>query len=1430
MSRRKAVAQDSEGSDDGAAKVGTAEGDGFHSWSSRNILDYFARLSWLVAENKIPFSGGDERIASALISSVPLDQLSPSQLTSYLSSTVRLQSTDAGLCPKLPSLALVLPAARISSARVASELLAATVKCRMVMSDEDCAEVLGLINDLLRRENLTLESARTLATLLWCTARVCGGKVVSGSPRVADILGCSTALLESWAYLSTTSSSRVKVEDASMILWSYAKVCGEGPWGERVIRALDSLLENPPARFEVADACLSMWAVSKLSRDTAVVERILGPCEDVIKRFLDQGSYLSPAGMTMVTSAAARLQRKPVVWPPPVQVMLKMSSTQLTSIFRTAEKLGWCEEFQAAVLEVAVRHPSYVDLVSSLSRVPLARDTLTIVLESLPEKIWKISGEDFVRLLTALESSGHARRQIPLLLRTALQPDQLSIDSILSTLDVAAKLGGSLPLPHLLEWVYSESAQLATLPLSQRIGIVRAVGALDPSKGLMAVDDLTSDPSDEPILISALCAGLGYLARPPPDLIEVAHRAAEVAPRLSGVGLAMMTKVFAKHRVAIPGLLAALLEAGPAAEGYDDPARCLMVVYLQRLDCLQQNKVVESLLKSVKDFHSVGLEELVLMVCAVDDELGDLEVVQSARLAMEQAISEVCESIRRGDCRTLASKHGVKRLDGQFIGKVLTQLGSTLLEIDEGLSTDRMELVVFLLASGQQCRVGVYQRTASPAGLFDEGIQFVRSPYKAKQASYALSDRIKKATTIDQLVRILRTLRASAIESDSLMDDLMTAQNRLDWLTRAAFFGGWRYGYDRIPEEIKSQIFKPLEPDDLAPAHLRQYLAAVLKLDVSSSVPLPSATAVHAAAGEGSLTEVAQLLKVCVRAGVDVGLILQEVHRRILELSMLDTESLRSLSSTAWAAAQMEVHHPKHPAPALVLSHIAGLLRCSLSDPALKLSLPVASEILWSFATSPSVLPSLGRQVALAVEASILKDFSGDGSPRELATIMWSLARLDAVGELFSLCESTLSAMPLESLSPAVITMACSALGRARRVPPPPALWPPSCADLTATQLATVVRASAVLGWSDAIETAVKTALSDHPLYEALPLLLALSAVPAARELLVVALDESLPDSLDAWPASAAVDLVTVLSRSPSHQARMLEACELVRLNMLSADECCSLLTALASSGVYDGRVVEGVLRQVEGRLQKDLSPSHKAALMKAYATLLPSAIGDIWERIASSNDLADSRLVAATCWALGNRSLPTAHHLRTLSPSACRAMKDFDGVEVANVARAFAKHRVRSEGLIEAIVEAVRGCPPRMDDRARCSILWSLRRLGGLTEDTLTFLLNTMGDLRYLAAQELVALANATHSMSAACPKYDDIRTGMEELLDELAIAVRSGDISKVEDCKICNVGPAFVGELLRRLKIPYEITALHETPEQHIGPNLGVVLSERL
>ncbi|KAF4740914.1 hypothetical protein FOZ63_028294, partial [Perkinsus olseni] len=357
-------------------------------------------------------------------------------------------------------------------------------------------------------------------------------------------------------------------------------------------------------------------------------------------------------------------------------VMLKMSSTQLASIFRTAEKIGWREQFQAAVVEVAVRYPSYVDLISSLSRVPPARDTLTIVLDSLPEKIQKVSGEDFVRLLTALESSGHARSQIPSLLRTAeaLQPGQLTVESIISALDVAAKLGGSLPLPHLLEWVYSESAQLAVLPLSQRIVIMRAVGALDPSKGLMAVDDLTSDPSDEPVLISALCVGMGYVARPPPELMEVARRAAEVAPQLSGVGLAMMAKVFAKHRVVIPGLLAALLEAAPVAEGYDDPARCLMVVYLQRLDCLQQNKVVESLLKGVKDFHSVGLEELVLVVCAVDDSFGDLEVVHSARLAMENTLLEVCGSIRGGDCCTLATRYGVKRLDGQFIGKVLTQL------------------------------------------------------------------------------------------------------------------------------------------------------------------------------------------------------------------------------------------------------------------------------------------------------------------------------------------------------------------------------------------------------------------------------------------------------------------------------------------------------------------------------------------------------------------------------------------------------------------------------------------------------------------------------------------------------------------------------------------------------------------------------------
>ncbi|EER01671.1 conserved hypothetical protein [Perkinsus marinus ATCC 50983] len=80
-------------------------------------------------------------------------------------------------------------------------------------------------------------------------------------------------------------------------------------------------------------------------------------------------------------------------------------------------------------------------------------------------------------------------------------------------------------------------------------------------------------------------------------------------------------------------------------------------------------------------------------------------------------------------------------------------------------------------------------------------------------------------------------------------------------------------------------IFEPLDPDDLAAAQMRQYLSAIVRLDVIALAPRPSGTAVHAAAVEGSLAELAQLMKACVKADVDIRLILQEAHGRILRLT-----------------------------------------------------------------------------------------------------------------------------------------------------------------------------------------------------------------------------------------------------------------------------------------------------------------------------------------------------------------------------------------------------------------------------------------------------------------------------------------------------------------------------------------------------------------
>lgn len=457
----------------------------------------------------------------------------------------------------------------------------------------------------------------------------------------------------------------------------------------------------------------------------------------------------------------------------------------------------------------------------------------------------------------------------------------------------------------------------------------------------------------------------------------------------------------------------------------------------------------------------------------------------------------------------------------------------------------------------------------------------------------------------------------------------------------------------------------------------------------------------------------------------------------------------------------------------------------------------------------------LAHEVVGVIEMPTLKSFTDSDSPRELSTIMWSLARLGVVGDLFRICESNLAKVSSDLISPASTVMMCSALARARRVSP---LWPPpSCDGMTIEQLATVVRASAVLEWSDSVEDAVKIALKDTPesLTEGpIQLLLALSNVPAAREVFINALEEVLPASLDQCPGPAVVSLVVVLSRSPMHRSRLYEACELVRLSRLSADDCCSLMSALARSGHYDGRLVEGSRKLLEGRLMKELSSSHKVALLRAFATLLPSGICDIWESLAGSADLNDSEVVAAACWALGNRSLPTAEHLKALLPSVCRTMGDFDGVEIANVVRAFAKHRVRDDRFIEAVMEALRRGPDRMDDRARCSLLWSLRRLDALTGDVLTELMNGMGDLESLSPQELTALANATYLKS-----YDEIEKIMGRLLEKLAIAIRTGDIGEVEACGVCNVGAYYVCELLQKLKIPYEISIVDEVPDHHIG-----------
>ncbi|KAF4672544.1 hypothetical protein FOL47_000378 [Perkinsus chesapeaki] len=575
-------------------------------------------------------------------------------------------------------------------------------------------------------------------------------------------------------------------------------------------------------------------------------------------------------------------------------------------------------------------------------------------------------------------------------------------------------------------------------------------------------------------------------------------------------------------------------------------------------------------------------------------------------------------------------------------------------------------------------------------------------------------------------------------------------------------------------------------------------------------------------------------MKASVKADIDTRPALQ-VANAILSSEKLPSEPelIRSFSSLAWVAAHIGMNDGDCVTPSMILSRIVEILIPMLSTPGTIITFTDASELLWSFArSSTSDTPEALHRLVEAIEMSLLSR-PLDGTVREYSTIMWSLARLNTINDLFRLCETSL--VNFGELPPATIATTCSALAKARRLPPPKQLWPPKSFDgMTVEHLGTVVKASATLGWDATIQAAVESVIESADSFEEfIDLLLALSAVPAAQDVFNVSLDKLLPSTFHPLPSSTGVALVTLLSRSTKevHQRRVYEACELIRLGRLSCNDCCTLVSAMAKSGLYDGRIVDGVRKQIENRLLPQLLPYHKANLMKAYAILQPSVVCDFWDAIGSSRDLRDARIVAAVCWALGNRSLPTADKLGVLLPAASQSLERLDGIELANVARAFAKHKVKDHALVKAMVDSLLACPPRLDDRARCSLLWSLRRLGGLSEGVIGRIIDDMGSIRDLAPQDLTAIANATDGMVCGNDKVDEIKQVMEELLDQLATAIKTGDISQVEKCEVGNVGPAFVRTLLDKLKIPYEVTTGRKVPHHHIGvvnTNVKLTVSE--
>ncbi|KAF4656487.1 hypothetical protein FOL47_008899, partial [Perkinsus chesapeaki] len=498
---------------------------------------------------------------------------------------------------------------------------------------------------------------------------------MSTKSTVDDIFHHSTRLLEYPA-----STTMLNLRDASEILWAYATSDVEEALALRALTAIDGLLlgdwYHSLTNEKVGNICLLMWSISKISSSyDPIVNRIYDECEQVLSRHLLEAPFIPPESMTMIASSAIRLQRRAVLWPPTLSILQLMSPTQLAAIVRSSAVLGWDSVFHTVVVDCIERESleGGIELISSLSQVSAAYNTLCVVLDLSKYHFTSAPSDTIIQLISSIVRSGLTKPYLYIIQQSIdviipYRVDQLSMTCILDMLRCLTKLTGLYLSPHLLQSLQSLINIFISEPITHRIILIKATASLYPSMATNALNRLSIIPSDRPVLFSALCAGMGYRAIPPPELPQLALQASEVVSELSGVGLAAMTKLFAKHKVRVPALISSLQLSAPVADGYDDTARCLMIVYLQRLGCLSDG-VVKSILDDVTSMDGIGLEELVLMVCAIGDEFDHLASVQYAKAAMYKSLNELGECVK--DRRQY---DGLKRLDPELMSKMLTQL------------------------------------------------------------------------------------------------------------------------------------------------------------------------------------------------------------------------------------------------------------------------------------------------------------------------------------------------------------------------------------------------------------------------------------------------------------------------------------------------------------------------------------------------------------------------------------------------------------------------------------------------------------------------------------------------------------------------------------------------------------------------------------